>query len=65
MIYDLKLPQWASLLGCPFCGGTAELSADGDGVFAGCSNRQCAINPITQTYRTKREAVRAWNRRAS
>ncbi|WP_202581228.1 Lar family restriction alleviation protein [Citrobacter freundii] len=63
MIIDLNLPQWASLLNCPFCGGKAELSPDGDGVFAGCKSKICAINPITDTYKTKREAIRAWNRR--
>ncbi len=25
MIFDLKLPHWAFLLECPFCGGGAEL----------------------------------------
>ena len=65
MIIDLKLPQWASLLKCPFCGGEAELSPDGDGVFAGCKSKACAINPITDTYITKREAIIAWNRRNS
>ncbi|RXW27740.1 Lar family restriction alleviation protein [Enterobacter adelaidei] len=64
MIYDLKLPHWASLLKCPFCGDEAELTADGDGVFAGCSSKSCLINPITETYRTKRDAIRAWNRRS-
>ncbi|HFN6537536.1 TPA: Lar family restriction alleviation protein [Citrobacter freundii] len=65
MIYDLKLPQWASLLRCPFCGGDAELVADGDGVYAGCTEKNCLIKPITDTYQTKRDAIRAWNRRPS
>lgn len=52
MIYDLKLPHWASLLSCPFCGGEAELVADGDGVYAGCATKQCLIKPITDTYPT-------------
>jgi|MedtruStandDraft_1076414.scaffolds.fasta_scaffold00506_19 uncharacterized protein with LGFP repeats len=64
MIYDLKLPHWASLLPCPFCGSESLLSADGDGVYAGCSSPDCSINPITQTYALKRDAIRAWNRRA-
>ncbi|WP_422047345.1 Lar family restriction alleviation protein [Rosenbergiella nectarea] len=63
MIYDLKLPNWAELSPCPFCGGDAELSIDGLGVFAGCKSKDCWINPITDTYDTKREAIRAWNRR--
>lgn len=63
MIIDLNLPQWASLLPCPFCGGDAELVADGDGVYAGCATKQCLIKPITDTYRIKRDAIRAWNRR--
>ncbi|GAL60430.1 hypothetical protein EV102420_38_00330 [Pseudescherichia vulneris NBRC 102420] len=62
-IFDLKLPHWASLLACPFCGAGAELVSDGDGVYAGCSNRSCLIKPITDTYSTKRDAIRAWNRR--
>ncbi|HCM9397663.1 TPA: Lar family restriction alleviation protein [Enterobacter hormaechei] len=65
MIYDLKLPHWASLLNCTFCGGEAELVADGDGVYAGCATKQCLIKPITETYPTKRDAIRAWNRRPS
>lgn len=65
MIYDLKLPHWASLLNCPFCGGEAELVADGDGVYAGCATKKCLIKPITDTYPTKRDAIRAWNRRPS
>ncbi|EDO5296866.1 TPA: Lar family restriction alleviation protein [Salmonella enterica subsp. houtenae serovar 43:z4,z23:-] len=65
MIFDLKLPHWASLLECPFCGGSAELFSDGDGVYAGCSTKQCVIKPITDTYETKRDAIRAWNRRPS
>ncbi|MBG0624977.1 Lar family restriction alleviation protein [Enterobacter roggenkampii] len=65
MIYDLKHPYWASLLSCPFCGGEAELVADGDGVYAGCATKQCLIKPITDTYPTKRDAIRAWNRRPS
>lgn len=65
MIYDPKLPHWASLLNCPFCGGEAELVADGDGVYAGCATKQCLIKPITETYPTKRDAIRAWNRRPS
>ncbi|EOF7604940.1 Lar family restriction alleviation protein [Citrobacter freundii] len=65
MIYDLKLPHWASLLRCPFCGGDAELVSDGDGVYAGCTEKNCLIKPITDTYQTKRDAIRAWNRRPS
>lgn len=65
MIYDLKLPHWAFLFNCPFCGCDAELVADGDGVYVGCKNSECLIKPITDTYQTKRDAVRAWNRRPS
>lgn len=65
MIYDLKLPQWASLLPCPFCGGEAELVSDGDGVYAGCKNEKCFIHPITLTYEIKRYAIKAWNRRTA
>lgn len=63
MIYDLKLPQWATLSSCPFCGGPAELVADGGGVYAGCASKTCLIKPITSTYSIKRDAIKAWNRR--
>lgn len=63
MIIDLKLPNWAELTICPFCGGKAELVSDGDGVYAGCATKSCLIKPITETYNTKRDAIRAWNRR--
>lgn len=63
MIIDLKLPQWATLLACPFCGGPAELDGDGEGVYARCATGACVIKPITLTYPTKRDAIRAWNRR--
>ncbi|OIK52941.1 Lar family restriction alleviation protein [Proteus mirabilis] len=61
MIYDLKLPNWATLSNCPFCNAKAELVADGEGVYAGCSGSECRIKPITLTYATKRDAIRAWN----
>ncbi|CNH84199.1 hypothetical protein ACRHGA_000052 [Yersinia enterocolitica] len=61
MIYDTKLPSGMSLSKCPFCGGHAELYVDGEGIFAGCNTDGCLIHPITLTYATKRDAVRAWN----
>jgi hypothetical protein len=64
MIIDLKLPSWAELMDCPFCGGKAELSSDGDGVYAGCNTKGCLLRPITDTFSIKRDAIKAWNRRA-
>ncbi len=64
MIYDTKLPHYLTLDKCPFCQCDAELFADGDGIYAGCAGNKCLIKPITLTYRTKRDAIRAWNLRA-
>ena len=45
---------------CPFCGGEASLVDGSDsGVFAGCSN--CCS--CTEFFKTKNEALKAWNSR--
>ncbi|WP_289992071.1 Lar family restriction alleviation protein [Photorhabdus laumondii] len=64
MIYDTKLPHHLTLDKCPFCQCDAELFADGDGIYVGCAGNKCLIKPITLTYATKRDAIRAWNLRA-
>lgn len=61
MTYDLKMPNGLSLDPCPFCHGQAELQADVDGVYAACVGAGCLIQPITLTYVTKRDAIKAWN----
>jgi hypothetical protein len=63
MIFDTKLPHGMSLQPCPFCGGHAQLIPDGENVIAGCINRDCLVLPITICFRTKRDAIRAWNQR--
>lgn len=45
---------------CPFCGGEASIVEGSDsGVFAGCSN--CCS--CTEFFKTKNEALKAWNAR--
>ena len=39
------------------------MDGDGEGVYARCVTAACVIKPITLTYPTKRDAIRAWNRR--
>lgn len=63
MTYDLNFPPHMDVEKCPFCGGDAVLFADVDGVYAGCGFAKCLIKPITLTYATKRDALRAWNLR--
>lgn len=65
MIYDLELPRGAVLAACPFCGASASLFCDGEGVYAGCDSKQCLVTPITLTFATKRDACRAWNKRGA
>ena len=59
---------------CPFCGQKplmrqiySEAFARGElqNYYVACLNEKCAVQPATQNnYRTKRQAVAAWNRRA-
>lgn len=70
------LPQaQTQLLPCPFCGGSAELEKD-NGVIeevrwtVGCNERTddgvlCYGYQSFTTFATQREAIAAWNRRAS
>lgn len=50
---------------CPFCGGEAKLTKiESTGEFCvGCCNGGCGVIPNTWTYKTKTEAVNAWNTR--
>lgn len=55
----------ASLLPCPFCGGTAELrdAADGRQNWVECLTPLC--HGMGANLATPREAAVAWNRRAA
>ena len=54
----------ADLKPCPFCGGEATVKKDNFGnVRVGCTKCPCDIG--RSWFTTKREAVRAWNRRAN
>lgn len=62
----VPVPQNLQLKTCPFCSGEARLFVDfgrdgHDAYFAGCAGNGCIIRPITLTYATKRDAIRAWN----
>lgn len=62
----VPVPQNLQLKTCPFCSGEARLFVDFgrdglDAYFAGCAGNGCIIRPITLTYATKRDAIRAWN----
>jgi len=46
---------------CPRCRAEAEVKPVDDGVWIGCSNRDCADYPEARFYETKQQAIRAWN----
>lgn len=58
----------SKLLPCPFCGdeynADAERRFDGD-FFVECGNMDCEVQPITNDFPTKGEAIKAWNTRAA
>ena len=48
---------------CPFCGQTPNVfDADGD-CFVKCMNDDCSVEPASNGYRSKSEAIKAWNTR--
>lgn len=49
---------------CPFCGSKAILVHDNNGYCVACCNRKCDVFPVTWYFKTVREAIEAWNRRA-
>lgn len=52
---------------CPFCGGEAILQKGIDGrYFVECNitKSHCSVIPKTWAYKTKKEAINAWNERA-
>lgn len=48
---------------CPWCGKIPELREESYGkvCFIECINEDCVIQPETDAYRTKEEAIEAWN----
>jgi hypothetical protein len=57
-----------ALLPCPFCGDEYNMDVekrfDGD-FFVECGNMDCEVQPITNDFSTKKEAVAAWNTRSA
>ena len=56
------------LLPCPFCGGEADISDEGNDTeperyWAYCTNPSCFVEG-TAVYATEAEAIAAWNTRA-
>jgi len=57
-----------TLLPCPFCGGEADISDEGEGTepyrfWAYCTNGKCFVEG-TPAFETENEAIEAWNTRA-
>ena len=56
---------------CPFCGGGANLNSDTNGLnqkifWVECAMTKsiCKVIPTTWRYKTKEDAIEAWNERA-
>lgn len=54
----------AELKPCPFCGGEAEIVENDCFVDVCCKNLRCRGWASCLEYKTKKEAIEAWNRRA-
>lgn len=54
----------AELKPCPFCGGEAVLINNGCFVDVSCKNFHCRGWADSLMWKTKQEAIEAWNRRA-
>ena len=48
---------------CPFCGETPSLVRWGNEWDVECISNDCLIVPETGLFKTKIEAIEAWNRR--
>lgn len=51
---------------CPYCGVAPQLEIINLTIpkyFWSCNNIKCPINPCTPSYRDKKSATRAWNKR--
>jgi Lar family restriction alleviation protein len=58
----MKTPK---LKPCPFCGHDAESFSvvEGEWQIACLDYTTCELTPVTWAYKTKVEAIAAWNRR--
>lgn len=57
------IAAWNGLRSCPFCNRPAELIHDTDNYWVSCSNEECKVYPLTDTFKNEEEAVAAWNKR--
>ena len=53
---------------CPFCRGDAalepEMGDDGsDHWYVTCNNKNCLVHPISNSFKSKHQAIRSWNYR--
>ena len=48
---------------CPFCGGEAEFIDNGYFCDVSCKDTDCRGYADSLTNKTKKEAIKAWNRR--
>lgn len=56
-IYRVPVPR-----DCPFCGGPAEVhQLHKDEWYVVCGNSDCPVNPETNCFDTKTDAIEAWN----
>jgi Lar family restriction alleviation protein len=57
------------LLACPFCGVTPSIWEIPPPIFTEqitticCKNYSCAVQPFYDNYRSREEAIKAWNTR--
>ena len=49
---------------CPFCGGEATIEDNGDFVDVSCKDMFCRGWTSCLEFKTKQQAIEAWNRRA-
>ena len=54
----------AELKPCPFCGGKAQIEKNEDFVDVSCKDMFCRGWTSCLEYKTKQQAIEAWNRRA-
>lgn len=55
--------DWQRLRKCPFCGKTPQVWEYYKGWSIECTHHECLVQPGTNIYKEKEEAIEAWNRR--